>query len=108
MTSASPEKQADQPRPPMPGRPLPAADALVRDAFDDIALVVGGVAVLHNLDDDLTWTLMKRLDRIRIRLLRDLNGHARRDGFEPSVAKPPRVHPAVDEFLARNRAGMGE
>ena len=108
MTSASPEKQADQPRPRTPGRPLPAADALVRDAFDDIALVVGGVAVLHNLDDDLTWTLMKRLDRIRIRLLRDLNGQARRDEFEPSVAKPPRVHPAVDEFLARNRAGMEE
>jgi len=83
-------------------------DALVRDAFDDVALVVGGVAVLHHLDDDLTWTLMKRLDRIRVRLLRDLNGQSRRDEFEAPVAKPPRVHPAVDEFLARNRAGLGE
>jgi hypothetical protein len=108
MTSASPEKQADRPRPLLPGQPAPAADALVRDAFDDIALVIGGVAVLHNLDDDLTWTLMKRLDRIRIRLLRDLNGQARRDEFEPALAKPPRVHPAVDEFLSRNHAGMGE
>lgn len=81
---------------------------LVREAFNDIALVIGGVAVLHHLDDDLTWTLMKRLDRIRVRLLRDLKGTSRRDEFEPAVAQPPRVHAAVDEFLVRNRAGMGE
>ena len=108
MTSASPEKQADHPRPLAPDRPIATADALVRDAFDDIALVVGGVEVLHQLDDDLTWTLLKRLDRIRIRLLRDLKGQTRREEFEPSLSKPPRVHPAVDEFLARNRAGLGE
>jgi len=83
-------------------------ESLVRTAFDDIALVVGGVAVIHHLDDDLTWTLMKRLDRIRVRLLRDLKGISHRDDFEPAVAKPPRVHAAVDEFLVRNRAGMGE
>lgn len=84
------------------------AENLVREAFNDIALVIGGVAVLHHLDDDLTWTLMKRLDRIRVRLLRDLKGTSRLDSFEPSAAKPPRVHAAVEEFLVRNRAGMGE
>ncbi len=84
------------------------AENLVRDAFNDIALVIGGVAVLHHLDDDLTWTLMKRLDRIRVRLLRDLKGISPLDGFEPPAAKPPRVHAAVEEFLVRNRAGMGE
>jgi hypothetical protein len=83
-------------------------EGLVRQSFDDIALVIGGVAVLHHLDDDLTWTLMKRLDRIRVRLLRGLKGISRRDDFEPTVAKPPRVHAAVDEFLVRNRAEMGE
>ena len=83
-------------------------EGLVREAFDDIALVIGGVAILHHLDDDLTWTLMKRLDRIRVRLLRDLKGISRRDDFEPTVAQPPRVHAAVDEFLFRNRMGMGE
>jgi hypothetical protein len=81
---------------------------LVREAFNDIALVIGGVAVLHHIDDDLTWTLMKRLDRIRVRLLRDLKGNCQADIFEPSAVTPPRVHPAVDEFLIRNRAGMGE
>jgi hypothetical protein len=81
---------------------------LVRESFNDIALLIGGVAILHHLDDDLTWTLMKRLDRIRVRLLRDLKGITRRDDFEPGVAQPPRVHAAVEEFLVRNRAGMGE
>jgi hypothetical protein len=83
-------------------------ESLVRATFDDIAFLIGGVAVIHNLDDDLTWTLMKRLDRIRVRLLRDLKGITRRDDFESSAAQPPRVHAAVDEFLARNRTGMGE
>jgi hypothetical protein len=83
-------------------------ETLVREAFNDIALLIGGVAVLHHLDDDLTWTLMKRLDRIRVRLLRDLKGTVRLDGIEPATANPPRVHSAVEEFLVRNRAGMGE
>ena len=91
-----------------PPRAKSDIESLVRQSFDDIALVVGGAAVIHHLDDDLTWTLMKRLDRIRVRLLRDLKGISHRDDFEPAVAKPPRVHAAVDEFLVRNRAGMGE
>ena len=91
-----------------PARTRTGTEGTVRDAFDDVALLIGGVAVIHHLDDDLTWTLMKRLDRIRVRLLRDLKGNSRRDDFEPSVAQPPRVHAAVEEFLVRNRAGMGE
>ena len=90
----------------------PAADTqaqiLVRNALDDIVVVIGGAASLHQLDDDLVWSVMKRLDRIRIRLLRDLTGLAPRNDAEPNTPKPPRVHPAVDEFLVRNRAGMGE
>ena len=95
---------------PIQARPLAKSDSenVVREAFNDIALVIGGVAVLHHLDDDLTWTLMKRLDRIRVRLLRDLKGISHRDDFERAVAPPPRVHAAVEEFLTRNRAGMGE
>ena len=67
-----PESQHPVMLPPLPAEPL------VRAAMDDIALVVGGAAALHRLDDDLVWTLMKRLDRIRVRLLRDLRGLAPR------------------------------
>ena len=83
-------------------------ETLIRDAFDDIALLVGSIAAFHNLDDDLLWTLMKRLDRIRVKLLRNLLGGATREDFEPAPLRPPRMHAAVDEFLARNRGRMGE
>ena len=83
-------------------------ETLVRDAFDDIALLVGSIAAIHNLDDDLLWTLMKRLDRIRVKLLRNLLGGTAREDFEPTASRPPRTHAAVDEFLARNRSRMGE
>ncbi len=95
-------------RNPDPARTGTGTEGTVRGAFDDVALLIGGVAVIHHLDDDLTWTLMKRLDRIRVRLLRDLKGNSRRDDFEPAGAQPPRVHAAVEEFLVRNRAGIGE
>ena len=85
-----------------------STESLVRAALDDIALLVGGAAALHQLEDDLVWTLTKRMDRIRVRLLRDLKGLAHRDEFEPKATRPPRVHAAVEEFLIRNRAGMGE
>ena len=80
------------------------ATALLREAFDDIALVIGGAAVLHRIDDDLTWTLLARIDRIRVRLLEELKGLPANDLFEPRNAWPPRVHPAVEAFLTRNRA----
>jgi len=85
-----------------------AHEALIRDAFDDIALLVGSIAAIHSLDDDILWSLMKRLDRIRVKLLRNIQGGAAREDFEPATMRPPRTHAAVDEFLARNRGRMGE
>jgi hypothetical protein len=86
----------------------PGSEGLVRSAFDNVALLIGSAAVIHHLDDDLTWTLMKRLDRIRIRLLRELRGFSPREDSGPTAPQPPRVHAAVEEFLRRNGAGMGE
>lgn len=89
------------------GPPL-NVEPLVREALADVALVIASAAALHQLDDDLVWTVMKRLDRIRVRLLRELKGLAPREEYEPGGTRPPRIHAAVDEFLVRNRAGMGE
>jgi len=44
---------------PDPSRTNP--ESLVRESLDDIALVIGGAAVLHHIDDDLVWSVMKRL-----------------------------------------------
>jgi hypothetical protein len=84
------------------------AGTLLREAFDDIALVVGGAAVVHRIDDDLTWTLLARIDHIRVRLLQDLKGLPAKDLFEPRNAWPPRVHPAVEAFLMRTRVEAEE
>lgn len=81
---------------------------LLREAFDDIALVIGGAAVVNRIDDDLTWTLLSRIDRIRVRLLQELKGLPSKGLFEPRSAWPPRVHPAVEAFLGRNRPETGE
>lgn len=95
-----------------PRRLLPDMEDLLREPFDSIALIIGDVAVLRRLDDDLIWTLMNHLDCIRVRLLRDLKGLAPRGDyfapFEPSLPKAPRVHVAVAEFVLRNRAKAGE
>ena len=88
--------------------PATNPETLVREALDDIALLIGSAAAIHHLDDDLVWSLMKRLDRIRVRVLRDLAGLSPREELELNPAWPPRIHAAVDEFLARNRTGMGE
>ena len=82
---------------------------LVRQAFDDVAIVFGTAATNHSvLDDDLVWSIMRRLDRIRIRLLRDLTGIATESGSSRDLPSAPRVHPALDAFLVRNRAAAGE
>lgn len=82
-------------------------ERIVRAALDDVAIVIGSAAALHHLDDDLVWTVMKRLDRIRVRSLRELKGLAPRED-EPGWARPQRIHAAVDAFLVRNRDGIGE
>lgn len=108
-TTPSATNSAGPPPPTMPApAPVSNPETLVREALDDFALVIGGAAAIHHLDDDLVWTVMKRLDRIRVRLLRDLKGLTPRDEFELNPAWPPRIHAAVDEFLVRNRTGMGE
>lgn len=88
-------------------KPSKNVESLLREAFDDVALLIGGAAS-HHLDDSLTWTLMERLDRIRVRLLRDLRTSLRRDLFQVGSEWPPRVHPAVEAFLIRNQPEMGE
>jgi len=98
----------EEPGTPAQTTPSINPEVLAREALDDIALIIGGAAAIHQLDDDLVWSVMRRLDRIRVRLLRDLKGLAPRDKCDPNLTKPPRVHVAVEEFLVRNRMAMGE
>ena len=80
---------------------------LLREAFDDIALVIGGAAVVHRIDDDLTWTLLSRIDRIRVRLLQELKGLPSKGLFEPRSAWPPSRPTCREETIpTRNLPGL--
>jgi len=79
----------------------------VKDAFDDVALLIGSVAAARNLPDDLVQALISRLDRVRVRTLRRLSDdHAHSD--RQHKGEPPRLHPAVEGFLFRNGQGVAE
>jgi len=82
-------------------------EMLVREALNDVALVIGSAAILHYLDDDLVWTVMKRMDQIRVRLMRALR-NLPIDLQAMATAKPLKTHPTVQEFLTRCQMGMGE
>jgi hypothetical protein len=78
-------------------------ERIVLDAFEDVALLIGGAAALHQLHDDLLWNLLRRLDRVRTRTVARL-ARQRTAGCAESAAGGPRhTHPAVEEFLLRSR-----
>ncbi len=107
-TTSSATHPGGPPAAAQPESTLSNPESLVREAFDDIAILIGGAASSYHLEDDLLWTMMTRLDRIRVRVLRDLKGQLRGGDVKARSAKLPRVHPAIDEFLLRNRERMGE
>ena len=72
---------------------------LINDLFEEEALVIGGLVVVHPVDDDLVWRLVKNLDVIRTKILRRL------EDVGPAVAEAPparpnlKPHPAIADFL---------
>lgn len=73
-------------------------ERVIREAFEDVALLIGGTAALHHLRDALVWSLLRRLDGVRKRTLARLP----RERL-PAPTGPDRSHPAVEEFLRSNR-----
>jgi len=71
---------------------------VVREVFEDVALLIGGVASVHHLDDRVVWMLMKRLERIRGRTLCRLSPGKGTERAQVGV-EPRRAHPAVERFL---------
>jgi hypothetical protein len=82
-----------------------AVEAIVRDAFEDVALLIGGAAALHRLEDGVVQTLVRRLDRVRARALSRLTRAGGGAAGEPAPEWPHRLHPAVEGFLQRSRCG---
>jgi hypothetical protein len=83
--------------------PPEEVEAVVRGAFEEVALLIGGAAAGHRLADALVWSLLRRLERVRGRALDRLR-RQRAGQVSTSEGGPVPVHPAVEAFLLRNRS----
>jgi hypothetical protein len=77
-------------------------ESIIQDAFEDVALLIGGAASLHQLEDQLVRTIIRRLDHVRARALARLALTDNSLTRTSKAGKPYRLHPAIEEFLLRN------
>lgn len=71
---------------------------VVTDAFNEVALLIGGAAAVNDLPDELLWRMLRSLKRIRTRTCRSLGDSA--PSASPSSLGPLPCHPAVEAFLS--------
>ncbi|HAM34581.1 MAG TPA: hypothetical protein DEB40_03265 [Elusimicrobia bacterium] len=79
------------------------ARELVLDLFEEEALVIGGLAAVHGLDDDLVWRLMRNLDVILDKSLRRLESSEASPAKADRDAVNTKPHPAIEDFLLKLR-----
>lgn len=77
------------------------ARKLLDATFEELALVLGGIFAVHDVQDEAVWQIMKHLD------LAHENALAKIEGFDPDArrAASPRSeyshHPAVEALLLK-------
>ena len=71
------------------------------DAMEEGALAVAGVVMVHRIDDEALWKLMRGLDNVRRRNLARLGDAAGEADCMPEIEPGPSAHPAIEEFLVR-------
>ena len=80
------------------------AEQLILNLFEEETLVIGGLIAIHQVEDDLVWSLMKNLDAIRLKTLRRLNQEGISRDEDEVVDLPNRKpHPAIEDFLMKIR-----
>jgi len=73
---------------------------LIRDLFEEEALVLGGLVAVHKVEDDVVWRLVKNIDVIRRKVLRRLDDQGPDDeGGGPPRRPNLKPHPAIEDFL---------
>jgi hypothetical protein len=77
-----------------------AAESVLLEAFDEVALLLSGTAAARRWEGGLVWSLLRRLARLRERALARLARNAGPNG-EEAPGGPAQAHPAVEEFLRR-------
>lgn len=80
------------------------AKEMVLELFEEEALVIGGLAAVHNLEDDLVWRLMKNMDVILAKTIKRLEAEDTPERTRGEAPRPnTRPHPAIEEFLLKLR-----
>ena len=80
------------------------ARSVVLELFEEEALVIGGLAAVHSMEDDLVWRLMKNLDVLLGKTLRRLDAKEQPEAGEAApVRTNTRPHPAIEDFLLKVR-----
>lgn len=80
------------------------ARALIKELFEEEALVIGGLVAVHDVEDDLVWRLMKNLDVIRAKAMRRLDDReAETPEGKPVNRAKLKPHPAIEDFLLNLR-----
>lgn len=80
---------------------------LIDDLFEEEALVIAGLAAVHEVDDELVRRLMSNLHVIRGRALRRLAVEPAGGSVAASQPDSLSPHPAIDEFLRSLRRSPG-
>ncbi len=79
---------------------------LINALFEEEALVIGGLVVVHKVEDDIIWKLIKSLDSIRRKYLRRLDEKGPDDDGGGQLRRPNlKPHPAIEDFLLAIRRG---
>lgn len=80
------------------------ARELILDLFQEEALVIGGLAAVQGLDDDLVWRVMRSLDVILTKSLRRLeSSNTAGPDKEDRESVNTKPHPAIEDFLLKLR-----
>lgn len=79
------------------------ARGLLLDLFEEEALVIGGLAAVHGLEDELVWRIMRNLDVILDKSLRRLDSSEGSPGKSDGDGLNAKPHPAIEDFLLKLR-----
>lgn len=77
------------------------AKELILRIFEEEVLVIGGLAAMSKLDDELLWRLMRNLDAILGKALAAVNDNDTSHRAQLKRDSKVRPHPAIEEFLVK-------
>jgi hypothetical protein len=76
----------------------------MNNLFEELAILLGGIVVVHRLQNETVWAIVRGLDRLRRHALDRIDA-AENKPFDPDGNLEP--HPAIEQFLKTIREEKG-